>query len=390
MRVHKKLSALVCAAALALGLAFTTAQAVSQAEIDALEAQRDGISAQKSELKTKLNELEQNQETLLEQKRAIDEQIELLRQEIELIGEQIDLYARLIEQKEIEIEEAVAEEELQQERLRVRVRAMEENGSAGYISIILGASDFKDLLSRLDFVKSVMDYDKNLYDTLVAQRLKVEQVKAEYEALLEEMKLKEAELEASKAELDEQSRQADELIAQLVAQIAEHQELFDRYSAELTELQADIDRKTKELQSQAAAGTGTYIWPQTTSNLVVSPYGYRIHPIYGDRRFHYGIDINGYTGDAIVAADSGTVALATYGSGYGNYIMINHGNGNATLYAHMSSMAVSAGQTVTQGQVIGYVGSTGASTGPHLHYEIRVNGATVDPLKYYTGYTTRY
>ena len=220
----------------------------------------------------------------------------------------------------------------------MRVRAMEENGSAGYISIILGASDFKDLLSRLDFVKSVMDYDKNLYDTLVAQRLKVEQVKAEYEALLEEMKLKEAELEASKAELDEQSRQADELIAQLVAQIAEHQELFDRYSAELTELQADIDRKTKELQSQAAAGTGTYIWPQTTSNLVVSPYGYRIHPIYGDRRFHYGIDINGYTGDAIVAADSGTVALATYGSGYGNYIMINHGNGNATLYAHMSSM----------------------------------------------------
>ena len=133
-------------------------------------------------------------------------------------------------------------------------------------------------------------------------------------------------------------------------------------------------------------GSGSFIWP-ATSYLVTSEYGYRIHPLQGVQKFHSGIDVGAGAGTPIYAAAAGTVATATYNDSYGNYVLINHGGGNSTLYAHMSSMAVSSGAYVTQGQVIGYVGSTGWSTGPHLHYEVRLNGSTVNPLSYYSGYT---
>ena len=133
-------------------------------------------------------------------------------------------------------------------------------------------------------------------------------------------------------------------------------------------------------------GSGSFVWP-ATSYLVTSEYGYRIHPLQGVQKFHSGIDIGAGAGTPIYAAAAGTVATATYNDSYGNYVLINHGGGNSTLYAHMSSMAVSSGAYVTQGQVIGYVGSTGWSTGPHLHYEVRLNGSTVNPLSYYSGYT---
>ena len=136
-----------------------------------------------------------------------------------------------------------------------------------------------------------------------------------------------------------------------------------------------------------STATGTYIWPCPSSTYVTSAFGMREHPLFGDERPHSGIDIAGSAGSEVLAADSGTVAVATYSSSYGNYVTIYHSNGDYTLYAHMSSLAVTAGQNVTQGDVIGYVGSTGWATGPHLHFEIRVNGSTVDPLSYFSNYT---
>jgi murein DD-endopeptidase MepM/ murein hydrolase activator NlpD len=136
-----------------------------------------------------------------------------------------------------------------------------------------------------------------------------------------------------------------------------------------------------------STATGTYIWPCPSSTYVTSAFGMREHPLFGDERPHSGIDIAGSAGSEVLAADSGTVAVATYSSSYGNYVTIYHSNGDYTLYAHMSSLAVTAGQNVTQGDVIGYVGSTGWANGPHLHFEIRVNGSTVDPLSYFSNYT---
>lgn len=140
--------------------------------------------------------------------------------------------------------------------------------------------------------------------------------------------------------------------------------------------------------NQGSTVTGTYIWPTPSCTIVTSTYGNRMHPIFGTERFHSGIDIGAASGASVLAADGGTVTVATYSSSYGNYVMIYHSNGTYTLYAHMSSLAVSAGDTVTQGQTIGYVGATGWATGPHLHFEIRnASGGTENPLNYFSGIT---
>ena len=165
--------------------------------------------------------------------------------------------------------------------------------------------------------------------------------------------------------------------------------------AELKRQEEEARRQQQLQQQQGNSSTGTttpvvkpavgnFIWPYPQNNYVHSGYGMRFHPIFQENRMHYGIDIGGTAGQNIVAIAAGTVSVATSNSSYGNYVMINHGNGTASLYAHMSSLAVKAGETVTQGQVIGYCGSSGWSTGPHLHFEIRVNGSTTDPLAYYS------
>ena len=146
-------------------------------------------------------------------------------------------------------------------------------------------------------------------------------------------------------------------------------------------------QNNQQYTGPGSTATGSYIWPCPSSTYVTSRYGYRTHPIFGDERPHSGIDISANEGATIIAADSGTVSVATYSSSYGNYVTIYHSNGTYTLYAHMSSLAVSAGQTVSQGGTIGYAGSTGWATGPHLHFEIRSNGGTVDPLAYFSNYS---
>ena len=180
------------------------------------------------------------------------------------------------------------------------------------------------------------------------------------------------------------------MIAQLEEEINSNYDLYLEVLAQEEALESDIQSMIAEMERQEAANsitsTGTYIWPLPGYS-PGSAYGWRMHPIYHEMRFHAGEDIGAPSGTPILAADSGTVAVATYSSSYGNYVTIYHSNGDYTLYAHMSSLAVSAGQSVTQGDVIGYVGSTGWANGPHLHFEIRVNGSTVDPLSYFSNYT---
>ena len=229
-------------------------------------------------------------------------------------------------------------------------------------------------------------------------------MKAEYEQTLEQLGEKQETLEAEKAELEEQIAAAVEVINQLEDDIEKAKAEYAKAAAAEAAAQASIDAIIAQMKAEEEAAreeaaesgeeytgtgstaTGTYIWPCPSCNIVTSTFGMREHPLFGDDRQHTGIDIGAAAGSAVVAADSGTVAVATYSSSYGNYVTIYHSNGDYTLYAHMSSLAVTAGQNVTQGDVIGYVGSTGWANGPHLHFEIRVNGSTVDPLGYFSNY----
>lgn len=370
--------------------AFGSAFAVTQSEIDALKSQQSAIAQQKKALSSKLTDLQSKQDSAIAQKTALDEQNELARQEIELINEQIDLYNGLIEEKAKELEKAKEDEAAQKEALRVRMRAMEESGSLTYFSILFEASDFSDLLARMDFISTVMKYDKDLEDKYIAAVQHVADVKAEYEATLKEQEAAKVELETKKAELEKQIAAAIVVIASLEKDIEKYKTEYAANESQEAAVRSQIDAKIKELEKQqkeqqqnggtVTTGTGKFMWPIPSCTAVGSGFGYRIHPIFGDKRFHSGVDISASSGATIVAADAGTVVTAVYSSSYGNYVVISHGGGNSTLYAHMSSMAVSAGQTVTKGQTIGYVGSTGWSTGAHCHFEIKIGGTLVDPM----------
>ena len=382
------LAVTLTAAALLPGLSGTDVFAVTQSQIDALEQQQEELQAKREEMEAGLAQLEGEHATLLEQKTALDEQNEVYRQEIELIQEQVDLYTSLVEQKAQEVELATQAESDQLATYRRHVRAMEENGSYTYLSLLFGSQSLGELLSNLDMIGEIMEADQRSYDEYVAARENSERIQSEYESMLTDLDAKQAELEDEQAALEEQITHAQQLIVELEAQIETGREAYEAELAREAELESQIQDMIAELERQEAANsitsTGTYIWPLPGYS-PGSAYGWRIHPIWGDMRFHAGEDIGAPSGTPILAADSGVATvIPNNGNGYGNYIMINHGGGRVTLYAHMSAFAVSNGATVTQGQVIGYVGSTGNSTGPPLHFEVRVNGATTDPKSYFS------
>ncbi len=382
------LAVFVTVAALLPGISGTDALAVSQSQIDALEEQRDALRAEREEMQAGIDELESQQADVLQQKAALDAQNEVYRQEIELIEEQVSLYTQLVEQKRQEVELATQAESEQLATYRRHVRAMEENGRYTYLSILFGSRSLGELMSNLDMIGEIMEADQRSYEQYTAAREQSEQIQAEYETMLTELDSRQSELETEKAALEIQIDEATQMIVDLEAQLETDRAAYEEQLAKEAALEADIQEMIAELERQEAANsivsTGTYIWP-LPGYRPGSAYGWRIHPIWGDRRFHAGEDIGAPSGTSILAADSGiATVIPDNGNGYGNYIIINHGGGRTTLYAHMSGFAVSNGATVTQGQTIGYVGSTGNSTGPHLHFEVRVNGATTDPKSYFS------
>ena len=376
-----------------------------QGEIDSIEAQKQELQSEREGMQAGIDELEAQKASVLEQKAALDAQNELARQEIELIDEQIALYSGLVEQKAEELEQARDEENAQLEVYKAHIRAMEENGKYTYLDIIFRCASLPELLTAMDQIGEIMEADKRLYDEYSAARQRTEEIQAEYEATLAELGEQSDELAEQKAALEEEIASAVELINELEEDLERAREEYAINEAAEAALNAQLDAINAQIAAEEEAArqeamqnnqqytgtgstaTGSYIWPCPSSTYVTSRYGYRTHPIFGDQRFHSGIDISANTGATIVAADSGTVSVATYSDSYGNYVTIYHSNGTYTLYAHMSSLAVSAGQSVSQGDTIGYAGSTGWATGPHLHFEIRANGGTVDPLAYFSNYS---
>ena len=389
-------------------LSSVNARAVSQSEIDTLENQQSDLQSQQEELQSKLDSLEKDQSSALAKKSVLDEKISLTQQEITSASEQIAAYDQLIKEKKVEVEQKKKEEKAQWALYEERIRAMEENGTVSYFAILFGATSFSDLLARIDFISEIMEYDDQMYKDLISARKATVQAIRETEEAQEGLKAKKEELTKLESDLQKQVSEASKVISDIENNMDKFKREYEEIEKKEAEIQNEIDQKMADLQAQqqaeqeardatddgggggggTAVGTGSFIWPSNNSNLVTSLYGTRLHPIYGYYKYHAGIDIGADYGSSILASDSGTVMTKDYDDGgYGNYIMLDHGNGRYTLYAHMSDFAVSDGETVSQGQTIGYVGSTGASTGPHIHFEIYVNYGRVDPLDYFSNYT---
>lgn len=418
--IKKSLRSVFCALLAAAALAASLpAYAVSQAEIDDLQKKLDALEQQAQEQQDVINDLTSQKARFITRKLALDNKIEINRQMIELIGEQIEIYDEIIAEKQAELDKALEKETTQTELLRSRIRAMEENSTYSYASFIFDSSSVTELLSRIGDVNDIMHYDKTLEEEYMAAREDVESIKKSYEEARHEQELLQKELDTKQAELDAQVEAAYTMIADIETLSDDAQAEYDAIAEEEAKAEETLQEAIRKRAAEQAkynqnnnsnnggggnsggsggnfggggssgGGSATSLsnlqWPVPSCTLITSRFGYRVAPTTGASTYHGGLDIGAGMGASIVAAGAGDVIYAGANGGYGNCVMIDHGNGVVTVYAHMSSIGVSYGQYVTAGQYVGAVGSTGVSTGPHCHFEIRINGAQTDPAAYFSG-----
>ncbi len=410
---RKKLVSAICiflAVLMALSLILTVlpGNAVSEAEIEELQRKREALSEELTAQEELLNELESDHALIIERKAALDRRAELNRQDIELLNGEILALEEKIREASDAVDESDRSVTIHRERYLARVRSAEEAGSYSYLNYVIGAQDLSDLLARLYDVSEIIRFDKELGTALRSARARQDAVRSEYDTLLLERQQLQGELETRREQLDLQTEAAAELIRDLMSRKDAAQEEFDAIEQAVSEaLEAELQAlaeyaRQNEAARQAAMSMITYvdsgssdgnapaafiqigdfIWP-VDSTYITSLFGERDAPTQGASTYHQAIDIGAAAGSPVYAAADGVVIVAAYNSGLGNYVTISHSNNTTTRYSHLTSFTVSPGQTVSQGQIIGYVGQTGIATGDHLDFAVIENGQAVDPLQYY-------
>ena len=389
-QADKSIIAIFLSVLMLLALLPLSAAAVTQEDIDEAKAKRDEVSVKRSEQQAIIDSLAVERDDILAQKKALEEKVTLTYMYIQYNDDVISLYDSMIAEKAEEVYNAKELEQQQLEKYRARVRAMEENGELNVLAIILQTDSVSDLLTAIDDIGEIMQSDKELEDKYIEARENHEKIQQEYEEYKAELEEKQEILREEKTRLEADITESETQIEQLQSKINDNSELLAEMDAEWDQLNTEVNSLINQLNAQKAAvlgpgaltGAANFIWPCGTT-YITSRFGNRLHPISGVWKDHTGIDIGCGYGDAIWAAGAGSVSLAEYYGGYGNCVMIDHLNGYYTLYGHLSGIAVTQGQLVTAGQTIGYCGSTGNSTGPHLHFEIRQSGTCLNPESFF-------
>ena len=406
----KKLTACLLAAVLIFSMFPFSAEAASSSEI---RNQINELKEEKKELQEQINKIrgqykanEDEMVSLVEQKDIIDQEIALLHEQVNNINTQIMSFGLLIADKQKELDEArtmLAELNLKNKE---RIQAMEEEGNLSYWEVLFKANSFSDLLDRLNMIQEIAASDKRRIAEMSQVAEKVATAQAELETEKADLEITRAELDVAQKELEEKRAEADAVLRQLIAKGEEFEAMLDESEQLQDELMAEIAQAEKELKAaEYQEWLATYVPPTTYPSddttpsgqapsssgwvcpvpyyTLTSPFGMRIHPIHGTRKMHNGVDMAAAQGTPIYAAKSGKVTTTSFqAGGAGYYVSINHGDGFSSIYMHMTHYIVSPGQYVNAGQVIGYVGSTGGSTGPHLHFGISYKGKYVNPMQY--------
>lgn len=379
--MKKRLLILVLAAVTAAMSAspVQAAKSVDQLKKDLSESQKK-VEETKKELKSK--QAEQSKQK--EKKNALDVEIAGIQDDIDAVQAVINEKNAEIESKNAEINKLDGELKKTDKQLKQRMKIMYESGTTSYLEMIFASKGLSDLFTRISVIESILKHDNAIMD--------------KYEAQIEEIAAAKAVVETEKNEQVEAKAILKEKQEQIEAKQAEQQTVINELSKDINELkrqEAETEKAEKQIQAQIDAalkassqqsvtykGNGKFKFPLASYTRISSSYGYRIHPITGTNKLHSGIDYAAPYGTAIYAAEDGVVLTSGWVNGYGYTVTINHGGGYVTLYAHCSKLLVSAGQSVTAGQTIAKVGSTGNSTGNHLHFEVKVNGKAVNPAGY--------
>ena len=403
---------------LTLTAALPPSFAVTQDEIDTLITQANGLQEERDALEQEIGTYSSNIAAALERKALLDAEISQIEADVSALETSITDYEQRIDVTEGELADAKAREAQQYDLFCQRVRAMEEQGRMNCWMILLRATSFVDFLTRLDFVSEIMESDRRVMNDLKALQEEISEKQAQLTDEKRELEAANQALLDKKTELDTQRTAANQLIIDLEASRTEAEASRDILTEEAEQIQGEIVRLSEELARQeeeariraeaeaveayralrermsaelddftVSEGLGGYIWP-VNSRRITSTFGGRASPGGIGSTNHKGVDIGGVGyGTAVHAAKGGTVIISQYSSSYGNFVVVSHGSGNTTLYVHMSARLVEAGQVVSQGDILGLTGSTGHSTGPHLHFEITENGTRINPLIYLSGYS---
>ncbi len=366
--------------------------------------------ANKEKLETNKKEIEKQVKLLQKQKKALDKSVKKLDEKTEKLDKRLqklntDLVAKRkkLAETKIELEDAKTDEKKQYIAMKKRLKYIYESGESSYLDILFQASSLSDLLNRTEYVEKISEYDNNMLTRLKNTRSRIAKAEKNQEKEVKEVKEVRVKVETQKKNLLLLSKQKKKEIEVYKKNIAKQKELVVAYEKEITKQDNLIIKLEERGRQQYTGGTGTtgstgsstnvasssgndsggkFTWPCPSSHRITSPFGYRVDPIAKVNRLHNGIDIGASHGSSIVAAGSGTVIGAAYSNSMGNYVMISHGNGITTIYMHCSSLLVQSGQKVSKGQQIARVGSTGYSTGPHLHFSVMKNGSYVNPWDY--------
>ena len=395
----------LCAAASFLPM---QANAASSGEIkkqlEQLKQDKEAIAQQIEKLKGQIDENQTQMEKMVQQKNIIDQEIALKYEEIANINEQISAYKLLIADKQEALTQAEESYIQLNEKNRERIRAMEENPEVNYWEVLFQANSFADFLDRINMVREIAAADRRRLQELNAAAETVAAAKQALEAEKTGLEATKSELDAAQMALEEKRREADRLLNDLIATGAEFEALLEDSEEKQTQLLLDIAKKQSEYDNakyrewlatsvpstkpttggNGGSNTGSVKWKVPIRyTRFSSPFGYRTHPKTGKWTMHYGVDLAAPTNTPIYASRAGTVSIAAYQhNGAGHYVQINHGDGYRSIYMHMTRYVVKVGQKVSQGQLIGYCGSSGLSSGPHLHFGISYKGTYVNPANY--------
>ena len=349
-------------------------------KLKALKSERDAMQGDIKDTQSQLEQGKQKVKQLESEIKTLDNRIYQTEVEINELVLQINDTKTQITEALDRLNKKQAELDAQNDALNMRLRSMYKNGDIGLLSVLLGSGTLTDLMTNMDMVQRIYDYDAKLlasledqYEVINQEKQDLLDLKAQLLELQDEAEKKKASLEADQIAAAQKREQVQQSNKDLEAQIDAMKKEADALSAQI-----------KLLQSSRAYVGGKMLWPSQSSTRVTSPFGNRLHPILKVYKLHTGIDIGAPNGTNILAANDGTVISAGYNNSYGYMVMLDHGGGIVTLYAHCSKLLVSKGDAVARGQVIALVGSTGMSTGPHLHFEVRINGVYKNPLEYVT------
>ncbi|ACB85760.1 murein hydrolase activator EnvC family protein [Natranaerobius thermophilus] len=367
-----------------------------QEKIQEIEQERQSLESEMDELEENIEHLQQQEREVVQRIQEIDYRLSQQEQELIELDNEIGETEDQIEKTTEELEQAEEELEEKEEFLGTRMRATYKQGNVSYLEVLFEAQDFIDFLSRLTYVQSIVDKDLELIAEVEEERDRIQAKKEELEEQKEDLQTLYAEAEEKKQEIEQNRQEQQRLHAELEEQREQEQELLRQKENEADQLLEAI----RDLQSQSGEMVTPIEWPVPDfgRNYITSPFGNRTHPITGRESFHSGLDIgiahhrwpgsNQYQGNPVnaVSADSGVVIYAgimgSLNSGYGRIVIVDHGGGYSTWYAHLNSILVSEGEEVSRGQPVGLIGSTGSSTGPHLHFEVRKNDNPQNPLEY--------